>query len=147
MKRAILAKRVSASTPSVRGLRRAIPKAPDALLSQALSKARAERHSGVAEFAEGLGRTTTGPEWEARPIGPLRLMGLYLLSTVAVLGLARLLTTRLELPGWVMPGGDGAVAQHYSGAPLTGPAMIARIKTIYGLCGVRQRLPNRSDAR
>jgi TolB-like protein len=100
---AIIARRMSAAVPSVRETRETVPPFLDDVLKRALAKLPADRFMSAAEMADAL-RRSAGPEWVAQPTGPLRVMGLYLLSAAAMLGLVQVLVTQLELPGWVLPG-------------------------------------------
>ena len=100
---AIIARRVSEAVPSARSMRDTVPPALDAVLRRALAKVPADRFATASEFADALKRSAT-PEWVAHPAGPLRVMGLYALSSIAVLALLQLLIGQLALPPWVLPG-------------------------------------------
>jgi TolB-like protein len=121
---AVIAKRVSEAVPSVRAARETIPESLDTVLRQALAKVPADRYRTVAELADALSGAAIGPEWVARPTGPLRVMGLYLLSALAVLGLVHAVATQLGLPRWVVP---GALALLLIGFPIIlGTALLQR---------------------
>jgi TolB-like protein len=100
---AIIAKRLGEAVPSVRVLRETVPEAVERVLTRALAKAPADRFATAAEFAEALGGGA-GPEWVTRPTGPLRVVGLYALSSLALLSVVQFLMRWLDLPGWVLPG-------------------------------------------
>jgi TolB-like protein len=101
---AIMAKRMSGAIPSVRTVREAVPQPLDTALRRALARVPADRYTTVAELGEALSRTSSGPEWITRRTGPLRVMGLYLLSVVVVLGGVQMAGSQLGLPSWVLPG-------------------------------------------
>jgi tetratricopeptide (TPR) repeat protein len=120
----MIARRVNEAVPSVRATRETISPALDAQLRQALAKLPADRHATAAEFAEALGGVPTGPDWVAQQTGLLRVMGLYFLSSFAMLGLVQVMVTQLGLPDWLVP---VAVVLLLVGAPIIlGTALLQR---------------------
>jgi TolB-like protein len=101
---AIIARRVSEPVPSAHTTRETVPQALDAVLRRGLARVPADRYATAAAFSDALSRSTTGPEWVARPAGPARVMGLYLVTAAAVLALVQVVATQLGLPRWVVPG-------------------------------------------
>jgi TolB-like protein len=121
---AVIAKRMSGTVPSVRTVREAVPEALDMVLTRALARVPADRFATVGELADALNRAAAGPGWVAQPTGPLRAMGLYLLTAVAVLAVVKLVATQLGLPWWVVP---GAIVLLLVGIPIIlGTALIQR---------------------
>lgn len=101
---AIIARRMSAAIPSARETREAVPEDLDVVIRRGMARVAADRFASVSEFSDALLRSTTGPHWVARPSGPWRVMGLYLMSAIAVLALLQVMTSQLALPSWVVPG-------------------------------------------
>ena len=101
---AIMAKRFTEPAPTLRDVRETIPEGIDRAVRRALAKVPADRHATAAEFAEALGAPSALQEATIETPGPGRVAGLYVLSSLAVLGLAQLLIRLLSLPDWVFPG-------------------------------------------
>jgi len=121
---AIIAKRMSGVVPSVRTVRDAVPDALDAVLTRALAKVPADRFANVTELADALRRSTDGPAWIVRPTGPLRAMGLYVMTAIAVLAAVQTVVRLLGLPAWVVP---GAIVLLLVGIPIIlGTALVER---------------------
>jgi TolB-like protein len=120
----VMAKRMSGVIPSVRTVRETVPPALDTVLTRALARVPADRFATVGELAEALNQTAAGPEWVAQPTGLLRVMGLYLLSAIAVLGIIQTVAVGLDLPRWVVP---GAIVLLLIGMPIMlGTALVQR---------------------
>ncbi len=121
---AMIARRVSEAVPSARASRETVPPALDAVLRRALAKVPADRYATASEFSDALNRAVTAPEVVTEATGPLRVMGLYTVSAVAVLGLLQLLAMQLDLPRWVLP---GALVLLLIGVPIIlGTALVQR---------------------
>jgi TolB-like protein len=101
---AIIARRLTEAVPSVRAVRETISEELDLVLRRALARVPADRYPTVADLAGALSAVPTGPEWVARPTGLLRVIGLYLLSSIVILALVQLVASLLDLPPWVLPG-------------------------------------------
>jgi len=121
---AVIAKRMSGAIPSVRTVRETVPVALEAVLTCALARVPADRYATIGELADALNRTAVGPEWVAQPAGPWRVMGLYLLSALGVLGIVQVVANQLGLPAWVVP---GALVLLLVGVPIVlGTALVQR---------------------
>lgn len=101
---AILAKRLSEPLPQLRTLRESVPKNVDDAVRRALARVPADRFADAAQFRATLQLTPPGPRWVEQPSGPWRLLGLYAIASVAILGAIRIMDLRMELPAWVLPG-------------------------------------------
>ena len=102
---AITAKKLSDPVPRLTTVRSSVPPAVEQIIKKALAPIPADRHVTAAEFTEEINRSRAGPPSVAGPqASTLRVTGLYLLSSLAVLGIVQLLVSQLGLPRWVVPG-------------------------------------------
>src|SRR5882762_8412001 len=119
---AMLAAHVTKKPEPVTAHREAIPPALAALVMRCLAKHPADRFQSAGAVLEALEQMVT-PSGGITPTGsapydavaaaaaarahPLRVAGLFALTSVAVLGVVYFLMNQLGLPGWVMPGAIG----------------------------------------
>jgi eukaryotic-like serine/threonine-protein kinase len=115
---AMLAAQVTKKPEPVTAHREAIPPALNTLVMRCLEKHPADRWQNGTELLQQLEAMAT-PSGGVTPTGsapydavaaaaaarahPLRVAGLFALSSVAVLGVVYFLMNQLGLPGWVMP--------------------------------------------
>src|SRR3989449_594667 len=115
---AMLAAQVTKKPEPVTAHREAIPPALAALVMRCLAKHPADRFQWAGAVLEALEQMVT-PSGGITPTGsapydavaaaaaarahPLRVAGLFALTSVAVLGVVYFLMNQLGLPGWVMP--------------------------------------------
>src|SRR2546427_4948587 len=115
---ATLAAQVTQTPQPVTAQRPAVPGALNALVMRCLEKHPADRFQSAGAVLEALEQMVT-PSGGITPTGsapydavaaaaaarahPLRVAGLFALSSVAVLGVVYFLMSQLGLPGWVMP--------------------------------------------
>src|SRR5437016_3369054 len=120
--RATLAAQVTQTPQPVTAQRPAVPGALNALVMRCLEKHPADRFQSAGAVLEALEQMVT-PSGGITPTGsapydavaaaaaarahPLRVAGLFALTSVAVLGVVYFLMNQLGLPGWVMPGAVG----------------------------------------
>jgi len=114
---AILAKRFSDPIPKLTDVPRRLPAKVEKTLTRAFAQEPADRFATVTEFVTALRAAPVSGEPIAQRIGVFGVVGLYLLASIVILGVARFLMVQLGLPDWVMPGvavllavGLGAVA-------------------------------------
>src|SRR5437016_14057881 len=119
---ATLAAQVTQTPQPVTAQRPAVPGALNALVMHCLEKHPADRFQSAGAVLEALEQMVT-PSGGITPTGsapydtvaaaaaarapPLRVAGLFALTSVAVLGVVYFLMNQLGLPGWVMPGAVG----------------------------------------
>src|SRR5438132_566074 len=119
---ATLAAQVTQTPQPVTAQRPAVPGALNALVMRYLEKHPADRFQSAGAVLEALEQMVT-PSGGITPTGsapydtvaaaaaarahPLRVAGLFALTSVAVLGVVYFLMNQLGLPGWVMPGAIG----------------------------------------
>ena len=119
---ATLAAQVTQTPQPVTAQRPAVPGALNALVMRCLEKHPADRFQSAGAVLEALEQMVT-PSGGITPTGsapydavaaaaaarahPLRVAGLFALTSVAVLGVVYFLMNQLGLPGWVMPGAVG----------------------------------------
>src|SRR5213080_845715 len=119
---ATLAAQVTQTPQPVTAQRPAVPGALNALVMRCLEKHPADRFQSAGAVLEALEQMVT-PSGGITPTGsapydavaaaaaarahPLRVAGLFALTSVAVLGVVYFLMNQLGLPGWVMPGAIG----------------------------------------
>src|SRR5436309_760039 len=122
---ATLAAQVTQTPQPVTAQRPAVPGALNALVMRCLEKHPADRFQSAGAVLEALEQMVT-PSGGITPTGsapydavaaaaaarahPLRVAGLFALTSVAVLGVVYFLMNQLGLPGWVMPGALGLLA-------------------------------------
>src|SRR5256712_1619192 len=122
---AVLAAHVTNQPDPVTKYRDSVPPALAALVMRCLAKHPADRFQSAGDVLEALEQMVT-PSGGITPTGsapydavaaaaaarahPLRVAGLFALTSVAVLGVVYFLMNRLGLPGWVMPGAIGLLA-------------------------------------
>src|SRR5881397_1720337 len=122
---ATLAAQVTQTPQPVTAQRPAVPGALNALVMRCLEKHPADRFQSAGAVLEALEQMVT-PSGGITPTGsapydavaaaaaarahPLRVAGLFALTSVAVLGVVYFLMNQLGLPGWVMPGAIGLLA-------------------------------------
>src|SRR5438445_2175929 len=122
---ATLAAQVTQTPQPVTAQRPAVPGALNALVMRCLEKHPADRFQSAGAVLETLEQMVT-PSGGITPTGsapydavaaaaaarahPLRVAGLFALTSVAVLGVVYFLMNQLGLPGWVMPGALGLLA-------------------------------------
>src|SRR2546422_2681434 len=127
---AMLAAQVTKKPEPVTAHREAVPPALAALVMRCLAKHPADRFQWAGDILEALEHMVT-PSGGITPTGsapydavaaaaaarahPLRVAGLFALTSVAVLGAVYFLMNQLGLPGWVMP---GAIALLAAGLPI-----------------------------
>src|SRR5256712_4321964 len=127
---AMLAAQVTKKPEPVTAHREAIPPALAALVMRCLAKHPADRFQWAGAVLEALEQMVT-PSGGITPTGsapydavaaaaaarahPLRVAGLFALTSVAVLGVVYFLMNQLGLPGWVMP---GAIVLLAAGLPI-----------------------------
>src|SRR5438309_1010995 len=115
---ATLAAQVTQTPQPVTAQRPAVPGALNALVMRCLEKHPADRFQSAGAVLEALEQMVT-PSGGITPTGsapydavaaaaaarahPLRVAGLFALTSVAVLGVVYFLMNQLGLPGWVMP--------------------------------------------
>src|SRR5204863_682 len=116
------AAQVTQTPQPVTAQRPAVPGALNALVMHCLEKHPADRFQSAGAVLEALEQMVT-PSGGITPTGsapydtvaaaaaarahPLRVAGLFALTSVAVLGVVYFLMNQLGLPGWVMPGAVG----------------------------------------
>src|SRR5438034_696360 len=114
----VLAAHVTSQPDPVTKYRDSVPPALAALVMRCLAKHPADRFQSAGDVLEALEQMVT-PSGGITPTGsapydavaaaaaarahPLRVAGLFALSSVAVLGVVYFLMNQLGLPGWVMP--------------------------------------------
>src|SRR2546426_449690 len=114
----VLAAHVTSQPDPVTKYRDSVPPALAALVMRCLAKHPADRFQTAGDVLEALEQMVT-PSGGITPTGsapydavaaaaaarahPLRVAGLFALSSVAVLGVVYFLMNQLGLPGWVMP--------------------------------------------
>src|SRR5213594_1279388 len=118
----VLAAHVTSQPDPVTKYRDSVPPALAALVMRCLAKHPADRFQSAGDVLEALEQMVT-PSGGITPTGsapydavaaaaaarahPLRVAGLFALTSVAVLGVVYFLMNQLGLPGWVMPGAIG----------------------------------------
>src|SRR5438445_162523 len=122
---ATLAAQVTQTPQPVTAQRPAVPGALNALVMRCLEKHPADRFQSAGDVLEALEQMVT-PSGGITPTGsapydavaaaaaarahPLRVAGLFALTSVAVLGVVYFLMNQLGLPSWVMPWAIGLLA-------------------------------------
>ncbi len=106
---------MTAEPSLVTNLRPGVPDNIVGALARALAKTPADRFSPATQFAEAMTPTLQLVESAARRGHPLRVLGLFALASVAVLGVVYFLMMQLGLPAWVIP---GAIALLAAGLPI-----------------------------
>src|SRR2546425_1011978 len=126
----VLAAHVTSQPDPVTKYRDSVPPALAALVMRCLAKHPADRFQSAGDVLEALEQMVT-PSGGITPTGsapydavaaaaaarahPLRVAGLFALTSVAVLGVVYFLMNQLGLPGWVMP---GAIVLLAAGLPI-----------------------------
>src|SRR5437870_5150363 len=121
----VLAAHVTSQPDPVTKYRDSVPPALAALVMRCLAKHPADRFQTAGDILEALEQMVT-PSGGMTPTGsapydavaaaaaarahPLRVAGLFALTSVAVLGVVYFLMNQLGLPGWVMPWAIGLLA-------------------------------------
>src|SRR2546426_2498973 len=121
----VLAAHVTSQPDPVTKYRDSVPPALAALVMRCLAKHPADRFQTAGDVLEALEQMVT-PSGGITPTGsapydavaaaaaarahPLRVAGLFALTSVAVLGVVYFLMNQLGLPGWVMPWAIGLLA-------------------------------------
>src|SRR3989441_1173743 len=126
----VLAAHVTSQPDPVTKYRDSVPPGLAALVMRCLAKHPADRFQSAGDVLEALEQMVT-PSGGITPTGsapydavaaaaaarahPLRVAGLFALTSVAVLGVVYFLMNQLGLPGWVMP---GAIVLLAAGLPI-----------------------------
>ena len=100
--RAVIAAHLTATPQPLVDLRPDTPPAVATAIARALAKDPHARLRTAAEFRDAMGSAAVSAA--ARHGHPARVVGLYALASVAVLGVAYFLTVQLGLPSWVISG-------------------------------------------
>jgi tetratricopeptide (TPR) repeat protein len=98
---AVIAAHVTATPRPITDLRPDTPQAVAQAIARALVKDPQARLRTAAEFRDAIGPAAAGVTGRARH--PVRVTALYLVASLAVLGVAYLLMIALGLPSWVVP--------------------------------------------
>ena len=143
----VLAAHVTETPQPVAEHRASVPAWLADLVMRCLEKKPADRWQTAAEVRDQLATYAT-PSGAATPVGtrmvtvrahtmlrrsdPTRVLGLYAVGAVVILGLAYVLMVRLGLPGWVFVGALGVTGAGLPVAVLTGRAERRRARARVG---------------